>query len=237
MGHPTIGTDAVPGTGIEVFADVAEALAGGFGGIGRIQLYGFAHHQVETTFLATSTGLRRRYTQPTGSVEINAKRGGASRLGRGRHADFVDVPTDCAARRAGPRLGWAAHRRAAAGPLRDDDAAVDGGRHDDLPGVVDGRARRPGGPHRAVARPAVPGWGRTVTGLPLTLSSDPAAPGLECAPFVAAAASTETVSVFDNGIDIERVDWIRDGAVNALAYPRAAAAEFGAPVAVPATTC
>ena len=29
-------------------------------------------------FLATSTGIRRRYTQPTGSVEINAKRGGAS---------------------------------------------------------------------------------------------------------------------------------------------------------------
>ena len=33
---------------------------------------------------------------------------------------------------------------------------------------------------------------------------------------------------------IERVDWIRDGTINALAYPRAAAAEFGVPVAVPA---
>jgi len=42
------------------------------------------------------------------------------------------------------------------------------------------------------------------------------------------------VSVFDNGLDIERVDWIRDGAINALAYPRAAAAEFSAPVAVAA---
>ena len=31
----------------------------------------------------------------------------------------------------------------------------------------------------------------------------------------------------------ERVEWIRDGTVNALAYPRAAAAEFAAPVAVP----
>ncbi len=40
--------------------------------------------------------------------------------------------------------------------------------------------------------------------------------------------------MFDNGIDIGRVDWIRDGAVNALAYSRAAAAEFGAPVAVAA---
>jgi predicted Zn-dependent protease len=40
--------------------------------------------------------------------------------------------------------------------------------------------------------------------------------------------------VFDNGMDIGRVDWIRDGVINALAYPRAAAAEFGQPVAVPA---
>ena len=31
--------------------------------------------------------------------------------------------------------------------------------------------------------------------------------------------------MFDNGIDIGRVDWIRDGAINALAYPRAAAAD------------
>ena len=41
-------------------------------------------------------------------------------------------------------------------------------------------------------------------------------------------------SVFDNGMDIGRVDWIRDGAINALAYPRASAAEFGVPVAVAA---
>ncbi|MGH3637056.1 MAG: TldD/PmbA family protein, partial [Mycobacterium sp.] len=66
----------VPGTGAEVFAGVAGTLSRGFRGAD--QLYGFAHHVVETTFVASSTGLRRRYTQPTGSVEINAKRGGAS---------------------------------------------------------------------------------------------------------------------------------------------------------------
>jgi predicted Zn-dependent protease len=57
---------------------------------------------------------------------------------------------------------------------------------------------------------------------------------LACSPFVAASASSETVSVFDNGMDIGRVDWIRDGVINALAYPRATAAEFDAPVAVAA---
>jgi predicted Zn-dependent protease len=35
-------------------------------------------------------------------------------------------------------------------------------------------------------------------------------------------------------MEIERVDWIRDGVINALAYPRATAAELDAPVAVAA---
>jgi predicted Zn-dependent protease len=35
------------------------------------------------------------------------------------------------------------------------------------------------------------------------------------------------VSVFDNGEPVRRVDWLRDGAVNALVYPRATAAELG----------
>ena len=76
--------------------------------------------------------------------------------------------------------------------------------------------------------------GEKLTELPLTLYSDPAAAGLECTPFVAVPSSSERVSVFDNGMDIGRVDWIRDGTINALAYPRAAAAEFDAPVAVAA---
>ena len=41
------------------------------------------------------------------------------------------------------------------------------------------------------------------------------------------------MSVFDNGLDTGRVDWIRDGTVHALTYPRAAAAEFGATVTAP----
>jgi predicted Zn-dependent protease len=76
--------------------------------------------------------------------------------------------------------------------------------------------------------------GERLTDLPLTLYSDPVASGLKSAPFVAASSSSDTVSVFDNGLDIGRVDWIRDGTINALAYPRAAAAEFQAPVAVAA---
>ena len=76
--------------------------------------------------------------------------------------------------------------------------------------------------------------GEKLTDLGLTMYSDPFAPGLECTPFVAASTSSERVSVFDNGLDIGRVDWIRDGAINALTYPRAAAAEFGTTPTVPA---
>jgi len=74
--------------------------------------------------------------------------------------------------------------------------------------------------------------GEKLTSLPLTLYSDPHAPGLQCTPFVAVSGSSERASVFDNGMPIDRVDWIRDGVINALAYPRAAATEFDAPVAV-----
>ncbi len=76
--------------------------------------------------------------------------------------------------------------------------------------------------------------GERLTDLPLTLYSDPHAFELECTPFVATGRSSETVSVFDNGMDIGCVNWIRQGVIDSLAYSRAAAAEFGAPVAVAA---
>jgi predicted Zn-dependent protease len=76
--------------------------------------------------------------------------------------------------------------------------------------------------------------GEKLTELPMTLYSDPAAAGLQCTPFVAVPSSSERMSVFDNGMDIGRADWVREGTINALAYPRAAAAEFDAPLAVPA---
>jgi predicted Zn-dependent protease len=76
--------------------------------------------------------------------------------------------------------------------------------------------------------------GEKLTDLPLTVYSDPFAPGLECSPFVHTATGSERISVFDNGLHIGPVDWIRDGTINALTYPRSAAAEFGTTPTVPA---
>jgi predicted Zn-dependent protease len=69
--------------------------------------------------------------------------------------------------------------------------------------------------------------GERLTELPLTLSTDPAAPGLQTAPFLMTTSSSDSVSVFDNGAPIHRVDWLREGTVNALTYPRGAAQELG----------
>ena len=237
---PLPGTDVpadwdapVPDTGARVFSGLARPLAQGFRGADR--LYGYARHIVETTFLATSNGLRRRYTQPTGSVEINAKRDGASAWAGVSTPDFVDVPIDSLLEQLSTQLGWAKRT-----------VELPAGRYETImpPSTVadmmiylawsmDGRGAQEG--RTALS---APGGGTRVgeklTELPLTLYSDPAAGGLECTPFVAVPSSSERVSVFDNGMDIARVDWIREGAVNALAYPRAAALEFGAPVAMPA---
>ncbi|MGN7781030.1 metallopeptidase TldD-related protein [Mycolicibacterium sp. 22603] len=227
---------AVPSTGADVFADVATGLVDGFRaarGSGD-QLYGYARHVLETTFVATSTGLRRRYTQPTGSVEINAKRGGASAWAGVGTPDFADVSTDALLADLSLRLGWAERT-----------VELPAGRYETLmpPSTVadmliylswsmDGRGAQEG--RSALSAPGGTRVGEKLTDLGLTMYSDPAAPGQECRPFVAVPTSSDQASVFDNGMDIGRVDWIRDGVINALAYPRAAAAEFAAPVAVPA---
>lgn len=95
----------VPGTGAQVFTGIAGDLAKAFRGTD--QLYGYARHVLETTFVATSTGLRRRYTQPTGSVEVNAKRNGASAWAGVSTADFLDVQVDSLLDDLSLRLGWA----------------------------------------------------------------------------------------------------------------------------------
>nr|WP_245558085.1 metallopeptidase TldD-related protein [Nocardia thailandica] len=227
--------DAPGGTGIEVFTGVAGDLARGFDGPDR--LYGFAHHQVHTTWLGTSTGIRRRYVQPTGSVEINGKRGEGADLasawvGVGT-ADFADVDTPGLLAELSRRLDWSARR-----------VELPAGRYETLlpPSAVadlmiylawsmEGRGAHEG--HTAFSRAGGTRIGERLGAIPLTLYSDPDASGLEYRPFVATPASSEALSVFDNGLPATRVDWIGDGVIRNLVYPRATAAEFDAPATVP----
>jgi predicted Zn-dependent protease len=73
--------------------------------------------------------------------------------------------------------------------------------------------------------------GEQISTLPFTLYSDPFEPGLECLPFVACGSSSGEASVFDNGLPIRRVDWIRDGRLAHLRYHRAGAARSGVEMA------
>jgi predicted Zn-dependent protease len=224
------GTPAAT-TGIDVFDRLTTELAAGFRG--QDVLYGFAEHQLHTTWLGSSTGLRRRFTQPTGTIEVNAKRGGSSDWGGLSTADFGDVQLAGLLDDLSTRLGWGQRR-----------VDLPAGRYETLlpPSAVadlmiylawsmEGRGAQEG--HTALSRAGGTRIGERLSQLPLTLACDPSAPGLEYAPFVATTHSDDTVSVFDNGLDAGRVEWVRDGTVNALAYPRSAAAEFGVPVAVP----
>jgi predicted Zn-dependent protease len=231
-GAPSDWDAPVPTTGADVFASVAMSLAKGFRGDDR--LYGYARHEVETTFVATSTGLRRRFTQPTGSVEINAKRAGASAWAGVSTPDFGSVPTDSMLDELSTRLDWS-RRQIELPPGRYETLMPPSTVADMmiyLAWTMDGRGAQEG--RTALSAPGGTRVGEKLTDLGLTLYSDPAAAGLECAPSVAVTSSSQRVSVFDNGMDVSRVDWVRDGVINALAYPRAAAAEFDAPVAVPA---
>ncbi|MEV6067225.1 TldD/PmbA family protein [Nocardia sp. NPDC052001] len=222
-------------TDISVFAELARDLAPGFDG--SDQLYGFAHHQLHSTWLGTSAGIRRRWVQPTGSVEINGKRGAGADLasawvGAGT-TDFADVDVPGLLAELSRRLDWSKRR-----------VDLPAGRYETLlpPSAVadlmiymawtmEGRGAHEG--HTAFSRAGGTRIGERLTDIPLTLYSDPSAAGLEYRPFVATPASSESLSVFDNGLTAQRANWVRKGVIENLVYPRATAAEFDATVTVP----
>ncbi len=228
--------DAPPSrTEIGVLRDFAAALGDTLRtaqAVGR-KLYGFAEHEMSSTFLGTSTGLRRRHDQPTGRVELNAKSGDMARSAWTGVAtrDFTDV--DIAGLDAGlsERLDWAKRT-----------ISLPAGRYETLlpPTAVsdlltymywsagakeakEGRTvfSKPGGGTRI---------GERLSSQPVTLSSDPRAPGLACAPFVIAHASGPDSSVFDNGLALNATSWISDGSLAALISSRHSATLAGLPV-------
>lgn len=223
-------------TSIGVFGSFARHLGEAFSRArseGRV-LYGYAAHEMVTTFVGTSEGFRSRHDQPTGYVEINAKAGGGSRsawAGAPTRAFGDDLDLEALDRELTARLGWAERS-----------VELPAGRYETIlpPSAVadlminvywatgardahDGRSpfSRAGGGTRV---------GERLTDQPLTLRSDPAAATLECAPFVIARGSGENVSAFDNGIALGPTEWITDGVLTALTQTRHSAALTGLPV-------
>ncbi|MFF4851301.1 metallopeptidase TldD-related protein [Streptomyces sp. NPDC001194] len=233
-------TEAPAETSSTVFADFAPALGEAFARAreGGRELYGFANHELVSTYVGTSTGLRLRHDQPNGTLELNAK-SAATADGRllsawaGRSTrDFKDVDPTVLDAELAVRLGWAERK-----------VELPAGRYETLlpptavadlliyqmwsaaaRDAVEGRTvfSKPGGGTRL---------GEKLSRLPLTLRSDPHAPGLESAPFVIAHSSGDDASVFDNGLPVPATEWIRDGELSRLTTTRHSAGMTGMPVA------
>jgi predicted Zn-dependent protease len=136
-------------------------------------------------------------------------------------SDFRGIDIDLLARDLSRRLGWATRRiDLPAGrydtilpPTAVADLMIDlywsAGARD----AQDGRTvfSRPGGGTRV---------GTRLTDVAVTLRSDPAAPFLQCAPFVIAHESGGDLSVFDNGLRLQPTSWIDDGILTALVQSR-----------------
>ncbi|MGW2508879.1 metallopeptidase TldD-related protein [Streptomyces scopuliridis] len=229
-------TDAPSETTSAVFADFAPALGESFARAraGGRELYGFANHELTSTYLGTSTGVRLRHDQPSGTLELNAKSPDRTRsawAGRSTR-DFKDVDPASLDAELARRLAWAERK-----------IELPAGRYETLlpPTAVadlliyqlwsstardaaEGRTvfSRPGGGTRV---------GEKLSELPLTLRSDPHEPGLESAPFVIAHSSGDDASVFDNGLPLTATDWVRDGELAHLITTRHSAGLTGLPIA------
>jgi len=227
--------DAPVSTSIDVFADFAPALGEAFGraGDGKRVLYGYVEHDLTTSYLGSSTGLRLRHVQPTGHYGCTGKTADltSSAWVGGASIDFTDVDPLALEAALERRLGWSSRT-----------VDLPAGRYDCvLPptAVADlmiyaywSASARQAYEGQSVfsARGGGTRIGEALTGKPVQLFSDPAYPGLEAAPFVTASASSSETSVFDNGLALERTHWVKDGRLSALLQTRHSAGLTGQPV-------
>jgi predicted Zn-dependent protease len=225
----------LPGeTSIEVYDTFAPALGEAFARAGKEDriLYGFVDHDVTTTYLGSTTGVRLRHVQPSGHYGCTGKTAdlGTSAWVGGATRDFSDVDATAMDAELTRRLGWGSRK-----------VELTAGRYDTVlpPTAVadlmiyaywtasareaqDGQSvfSRPGGGTRI---------GDALSARPVQMFSDPAYPGLEAAPFVTAETSSNTSSVFDNGLRLDRTDWVKDGRLAALLQTRHSARLTGQP--------
>jgi predicted Zn-dependent protease len=194
--------------------------------------YGYAEHSIASIYLGSSTGLRRRFAQPAVRVELTGRTADGKRSawsGQGA-ADVAAINLASLEADVAQRLAWGERQ-----------ISLDAGRYPTIlppsavadlmvyaywsAGALDAHEgqsvfSKAGGGTRV---------GDRLSDLPLTLRSDPAMPGQQCAPFLVTGASSRMASVFDNGAPIGATDWIRDGALAALIQTRHSATLTGLP--------
>jgi len=238
-GTADAGFDDGPAEGdLLAFAPLLDDLAAAFdaAGSGDRVLAGFLEHATDTVYLGSSTGLRRRHSQPTGAVHMVARSTDGTRSAWVADAsgDLSTVDVPAMADRLAARLDWA--KRTVALPEGRYEVVLPPEAVADL--MVD-LVNYAGGQDAEEGRTvfSAPG-GRTRQGeqlcrLPFHLYGDPSEPGLECEPFLTVGASSSEASVFDNGMPIGPTPWLEDGRLANLRYHRAAAERSGARFAPP----
>ncbi|MGW4115123.1 metallopeptidase TldD-related protein [Actinosynnema sp. NPDC004786] len=193
---------------------------------------GYAEHRVRTTYLASSSGLRLHHAQPAGVLDLTAHDAGhtASAWAGADVPDLADFDVVAAHDRMAARLASARHR-VDLSPGRYDvilapSCVADLMTHLHLAADLQ-EALRGGtafsGPDGGTR------LGERLTATPLTLSSDPAAPGLDCAPFAVVRAPGPGQSCFDNGTPLRRTEWIADGRLAHLVTTGHSARTAGVP--------
>jgi predicted Zn-dependent protease len=232
--HNDVWADPPETTSIEVLEKLAKGLGVAFerSEAARQLLFGFAEHAVETTYLGSSTGLRRRGVQPTGRLELNAKTAdfaASAWLGRTTR-DFFDVDVADAAEELSTRLGWASRK-----------IDLPAGRYETLlpPAAIadlmiyaywTANARdAEEGRNVFSAGEGATKIGQRFSELPITLRSDPLYPGVETIPFVNFTSSLDDTSwAFDGGLLINATMWIDHGVLRELIRNRGHAVRTGA---------
>jgi len=220
-------------TGPEVFSKVAPDLGAMFTAAAKdgIELFGYAEHTHATTWIGSKGGIRVREDQPSGRVEMTGKSHNRTRStweGRATR-DFSDLDMteiDAAIRQ---RLDWQATRIDL--PAGKYDAVLPGGAVGDLVTyMVWSAAGKDAHQGQSVFSNKKGGTrvGEKFANVGLNLYSDPSYPGLESAAHVEATASSQFVSVFDNGHPISRFDFMKNGVLENLVNTRASANEIGA---------
>jgi predicted Zn-dependent protease len=227
------GFDEEPSTtSLALLSPVLDRLADVFGraeASGAVAA-GFARHRMTTTYLASTTGLRKRFSLPHGSVELVERSSDGSRsawAGAGTNS-FDDVDLGELEARVVRGLRWAERK-----------VELPAGRYEtilppdavaDLVVMIEAEASgREAEEGRNVF--SAPG-GRTRIGerlspLGFELRGDPFDQRFETAPWLEARSSSADVSVFDNGAPVARTEWIKDGVLQRLRYHRAGSRRSG----------
>lgn len=184
-----------------------------------LDVFGYAELKLTHIEIVTSNGVNRRHSQRTGQVELNIKNKGRTvSLWEGQSiCRWEDQDIGSMYQTLLTKLEWSQNR-----------VDVDPGKYTVLlePSAVadlliyaywESAARDADEGRTVYSSLRV---GEKVLGDGVTIYSDPTEPGYEYADFVATAASSSFESIFDNGAQIGKNYWFKDGTLQSLITPR-----------------